>query len=144
MRTPKRLLLSLAIVAALVAVAIGCGSSSTSSSPSASPSAGAGGSDISGNVSIMAVWSGAEQKSFQAVIDAFNELYPNVNVKFTSAGDQLPTVLSTAVQGGNPPSLAAVAQPGLDDGVRESRRAEADRLRQETPSRRTTRPTGSS
>ena len=39
--------------------------------------------------------------------------YPNVTVKYTSAGDQLPTVLSTAVQGGNPPSIAAVAQPGL-------------------------------
>ena len=113
MRTPKRLLLSFAIVAALVAVAIGCGSSSTSSSTSASPSAGAGGGNVSGNVSFMAVWSGEEQKSFQAVIDAFNQLYPNVTVKFTSAGDRLPTVLSTAVQGGNPPSLAAVAQPGL-------------------------------
>ena len=68
---------------------------------------------VTGNVSIMAVWSGQEQASFQAVIDEFNKLYPNVNVKFTSAGDQLPTVLSTAVQGGNPPTLAAVAQPGL-------------------------------
>ena len=34
-------------------------------------------------------------------------------MKYTSAGDQLPTVLSTAVQGGNPPSVAFVAQPGL-------------------------------
>ena len=32
---------------------------------------------------------------------------PNVTVKYTSAGDQLPTVLSTAVQGGNPPDIAA-------------------------------------
>ena len=34
-------------------------------------------------------------------------------MKYTSAGDQLPTVLSTAVQGGNPPSIAALPQPGL-------------------------------
>jgi hypothetical protein len=70
----------------------------------------------------MAVWSGDEQASFQAVIDGFTELYPNVTVQYTGAGDQLPTVLSTAVQGGNPPSVAAVAQPGLmrdfvDQGV---------------------------
>jgi ABC-type Fe3+ transport system substrate-binding protein len=61
----------------------------------------------------MAVWTGEEQASFQAVIDEFTKLYPNVTVSYTSAGDQLPTVLSTAVQGGNPPSVAAVAQPGL-------------------------------
>jgi ABC-type Fe3+ transport system substrate-binding protein len=78
--------------------------------------------DVSGNVSVMAVWTGEEQASFQAVIDEFTKLYPNVTVSYTSAGDQLPTVLSTAVQGGNPPSVAAVAQPGLmsdfvDQGV---------------------------
>ena len=36
-----------------------------------------------------------------------------MKVKYTSAGDNLATVLSTAVQGGNPPSVAFVAQPGL-------------------------------
>ena len=59
---------------------------------------------MSGNVSVMAVWTGDEQASFQAVIDGFTKLYPNVTVSYTSAGDQLPTVLSTAVQGGNPPT----------------------------------------
>src|SRR5690606_23911530 len=29
------------------------------------------------------------------------------------AGDNTPTVLSTAVEGGNPPDLATIAQPGL-------------------------------
>jgi ABC-type Fe3+ transport system substrate-binding protein len=82
----------------------------TNSSASTNPSAAA---SVSGNVSVMAVWSGAEQKAFQKVIDGFTAMYPNVTVKYTSAGDQLPTVLSTAVQGGNPPSIAAVAQPGL-------------------------------
>ena len=36
-----------------------------------------------------------------------------MTVKYNPVGDQIPTVLSTAVQGGNPPDLAAVAQPGL-------------------------------
>jgi hypothetical protein len=36
-----------------------------------------------------------------------------VTVNFTSAGDQLPTQLSTAVEGGNPPDIAVLPQPGL-------------------------------
>ena len=47
------------------------------------------------------------------MLDGFKEKYPNVNVTYRSTGDNTPTVLSTAVQGGNPPDLAAVSQPGL-------------------------------
>jgi len=36
-----------------------------------------------------------------------------VTVKYRPVGDEIPTVLSTAVTGGNPPDLAAVPQPGL-------------------------------
>jgi len=61
----------------------------------------------------MGVWSGPEQRAFQKVIDGFTEDNPNVSVKYTSAGDNLPTVLATAVEGGNPPTVAFVAQPGL-------------------------------
>lgn len=71
-----------------------------------------GDESVSGTVSVAGVWSGQEEESFNAVIAAFNERYPNVKVNYTSAGDQLPTVLSTAVQGGNPPDIALVAQPG--------------------------------
>ena len=67
----------------------------------------------------MATWGGDEQASLQAVIDGFNELYPNVNVKYTSGGDNLAPLLSTAVEGGNPPDIAAVAQPGLMQGFAE-------------------------
>ena len=111
LRHHTRLLLSLLVIAAIAAIAAGCGNSPTNAgagSPSSSAAA-----NVSGNVSVMAVWSGAEQKAFKQVIDGFMQQYPNVQVKYTSAGDQLPTVLSTAVQGGNPPSVAFVAQPGL-------------------------------
>ena len=47
------------------------------------------------------------------MLAAFTKAYPGVSVKYTSAGDNTPTVLSTAVQGGNPPDLAAISQPGL-------------------------------
>ncbi|HEU5066343.1 MAG TPA: ABC transporter substrate-binding protein [Gaiellaceae bacterium] len=72
-----------------------------------------GNEDVSGSISTMAIWAGEEQKSFQAVIDAFKEKYPNVDVKYTSGGDNLAPLLTTAVEGGNPPDLAAIGQPGL-------------------------------
>ena len=39
---------------------------------------------------------------------------PNVSVKYTSAGDELPTALATAVEGGNPPTVAFVVPAGPD------------------------------
>jgi alpha-glucoside transport system substrate-binding protein len=68
---------------------------------------------VSGKISIIGVWTGPEQKNFQAVLDGFKKTNPGVSVKYTSSGDNTPTVLATAVQGGNPPDLAAVSQPGL-------------------------------
>ena len=68
---------------------------------------------VSGSLSIVGIWTGPEQKRFQAVLDGFEKLYPNVSVKYTSGGDNTPTILSTAIQGGNPPDLASIAQPGL-------------------------------
>ena len=69
--------------------------------------------DVKGTVSTTAIWSGPEQKAFGAVLDGFEKKYPGVTAKYNSAGDQLPTVLSTAVEGGNPPDVAIVGQPGL-------------------------------
>jgi alpha-glucoside transport system substrate-binding protein len=94
------------IVGTLAFVAAGCGGDDGGG--------GAEGSeDVTGEISVMAIWSGEEQQRFQEVIDGFNELYPNVTVKYTSGGDNLAPLLSTAVEGGNPPDLAAIAQPGL-------------------------------
>ena len=69
--------------------------------------------DVKGTVSTAAIWSGPEQEAFRAVLDGFEKKYPGVTAKYNSAGDQLPTVLSTAVEGGNPPDVAIVGQPGL-------------------------------
>src|SRR3954469_8794641 len=70
-------------------------------------------SAVSGKVSIVGVWTGAEQKAFQAVLNGFTAKNPGVKVSYKPAGDNTPTVLSTAVAGGNPPDLASVSQPGL-------------------------------
>jgi len=96
----------LAATTVLAVAAAGCGGSSDKSSDS-------GGGDVSGSVSVMAVWTGPEQKSFEAVIKGFTDANPDVKVNYTSAGDQLPTQLSTAVEGGNPPDVAVLPQPGL-------------------------------
>jgi ABC-type glycerol-3-phosphate transport system substrate-binding protein len=69
--------------------------------------------DVSGDVSIMGIWVAEEQEAFEAVLDGFREQFPDVNVRYDPAGDDLVTVLSTAIEGGSPPDLAAPAQPGF-------------------------------
>ena len=51
-------------------------------------------------------------------------------VNYKPVGDNLPTVLSTAIAGGNPPDMADIAQPGLVDAARAAGRAEADHVRE--------------
>jgi len=98
--------LAIAALVGALALAAGLGMSKANASSHNS-------SAVSGNISIVGVWTGAEQKNFQAVLNGFTKKYPNVKVKYKSTGDNTPTVLSTAVAGGNPPDLASVSQPGL-------------------------------
>jgi alpha-glucoside transport system substrate-binding protein len=108
----RRWLVSAMLVGALAIVAAGCGGDDGGGGSE-------GSSDVTGNLSVMAIWGGDEQDSFQAVIDGFTEKYPNVTVKYTSGGDNLAPLLSTAVKGGNPPDIAALGQPGLVQGFAE-------------------------
>lgn len=105
------LLALLALVLALPAV--GCGDDDDDGETSGAGGATTEASDVSGSVSVVGIWTGDEQRSFEAVIDAFNERYPNVQIRYNAAGDNVPTVVSTAVEGGNPPDIATIAQPGL-------------------------------
>ena len=73
---------------------------------------GRGRRSVSGNISVLAVWTGAEGEAFQAVLDGFKEENPDVTVSYKSAAEPA-TVLSTAVEGGNPPDIAALPQPGF-------------------------------
>ena len=103
----KRWLVFALLVSVLAFVAAGCGGGDDEAG-------GAEGSeDVTGEISVMAIWAGAEQESFQAVADGFMELYPNVTVNYNSGGDNLAPLLATAVEGGNPPDIAAIGQPGL-------------------------------
>jgi len=97
------------VIAALVgvlALAAGLGISKANASSHKSTA-------LSGKISIVGVWTGAEQKAFEAVLKGFTAKNPGVKVSYKSTGDNTPTVLSTAVAGGNPPDLASVSQPGL-------------------------------
>jgi alpha-glucoside transport system substrate-binding protein len=105
-------LLALMLALVLAAVAAGCGGDDDDDEGAATTPAETE-EAVSGSVSIMAVWTGPEQEGFQAVLDGFTEANPDVEVNYTSAGDQLPTQLSTAVEGGNPPDVAVLPQPGL-------------------------------
>lgn len=112
MRGNKRIYFLVATALLVAVVVVGCGSSKKSSSSSTKTSAPAA-ANVSGSVSMVGIWTADEQKAFQKVIDAFHAKYPKVNVKYTSGGDNTPTLLSTAVAGGHPPDIAAVGQPAF-------------------------------
>lgn len=103
-----RIGLSILTAVGLVFAVAACGGGSEKASTT-----GGGASNVKGSLSFIGVWTADEQKSFQAVLDGFKKKYPNVKVKYTSAGNNVPTVLATAIQGGKPPDLASIAQPGL-------------------------------
>jgi len=98
-----RLFVAAALVAAFTLAVAGCGGDDD----------GGGGEQVSGSLSISGIWTGQEARSFRAVLDGFTQDNPDVTIRYSPVGDQIPTVLSTAVEGGNPPDLAAVPQPGL-------------------------------
>ena len=99
-----------AVVAVVLTLAAGCGGGGSSGSSTTTTSAN---TSVSGSVKFWGIWSAAEQTAFQKVIAGFNKQYPNVHVSYTSKGDNIPTILATAIAGGSPPDVADVAQPGL-------------------------------
>jgi alpha-glucoside transport system substrate-binding protein len=100
----------------LAAFAAGCGGGDDEGGDGGGDGGGEtaaqGNQDVSGSISVQAVWTGQEGESFRAVLEGFNEQYPNVEVNYKSAQD-IATVLSTAVEGGNPPDIGALPNPGL-------------------------------
>jgi alpha-glucoside transport system substrate-binding protein len=99
-------------VPALVMLAAAMAGCSTAAPPA--PAAGpAAGGDLSGQtVEVAAVWADKEQAAFQKVLAGF-EKKTGAKVTYTSAGDELPTVLQTRIAGGSPPDVAVLPQPGL-------------------------------
>jgi len=104
--------LLVALALALSVIAAGCGGGDDDEGAAGGDTTASSNEDVSGTLSTVAVWTGAEAKAFQQVLDGFKEKYPNVTVKYKGAKDP-GQVISTAVQGGNPPDVAALNSPGL-------------------------------
>jgi ABC-type glycerol-3-phosphate transport system substrate-binding protein len=65
-----------------------------------------------GSVTMLAKWTGTELENAEKVMAAFTA-ETGIDVQLEGVGDNLPTILSTRVEGGNPPDLAQLPQPGL-------------------------------
>ena len=63
-------------------------------------------------VRVAGVWSGDEQAAFTTVLDEFASL-TGANVEFFSTGNDIATVVGTQLEGGSPPDVAMLPQPGL-------------------------------
>ena len=110
-RRIARTVASLATVA-LVAAACGGGEELDEGTGATQTSAGAA-VDLSGEtVEVAATWTGAEQDRFQMVLDGFAE-QTGATVRFRSAGDDIAAFLGPRIEGGDPPDVAILPQPGV-------------------------------
>ena len=106
----------LGIVATAVAlVAAACGGGDEE------PQARDTGGKVGGKLEVAAVFVGPEKANFMRVISAF-EKQSGAKVTFTSTGDDIGAVLGPRIEGGKPPDVAILPQPGLlidyaDQGV---------------------------
>jgi alpha-glucoside transport system substrate-binding protein len=62
------------------------------------------------SVTVMGVWTGAEADAFLKMVEPFEE-ETGIKVEFTGTRD-LPAILNTRVQAGNPPDVSAMPNPG--------------------------------
>jgi alpha-glucoside transport system substrate-binding protein len=74
------------------------------------PAPGGGPGQIGGTVSVLGTWGGAEQESFLAMVKPFEDR-TGVKVEYEGTRD-LNAVLTTRVQGNNPPDVAGLPGPG--------------------------------
>src|SRR4029450_7307820 len=69
--------------------------------------------EASGEIRVVSNWTGSEGEAFQAVIDAFHQKNPKVNVKVEQVPfDQTQALLTQPFAAGSPPDVA-VALPGI-------------------------------
>ncbi|HEC63102.1 MAG TPA: carbohydrate ABC transporter substrate-binding protein [Candidatus Acetothermia bacterium] len=62
-------------------------------------------------ITVMVLWSGTELDAFQRVVDNFVET-TGIQVRVESVGRDLPQILVARLEGGNPPDVAAMPNPG--------------------------------
>ncbi len=101
-----------ALVVSLALVVAGCGGGGSRSGVEGANATLTKNASVKGTISFDGIWTAGEAKAFAKVIAAFNKTYPNVHVNYKPVGNNLPTVLATAIAGGRPPDMADIAQPG--------------------------------
>ncbi len=96
--------------AATAAATTAAGGTGTLRDPKQAALDAAGGKQLGGSVSVLATWGGSEQDTFLAMVKPFEDA-TGVKVQYEGTRD-LNAVLTTRVQGGNPPDLAGLPGPG--------------------------------
>ncbi|PZG38945.1 sugar ABC transporter substrate-binding protein [Spongiactinospora gelatinilytica] len=114
MRTAK----ALAALAGLALAAAACGGGggtpqSGQTGGATTSSAPAGPKPLDGvSIEVAAKWTGEEQRNFEQVLKAF-QAKTGAKVTYASTGEDTGAYLGPRVQGGNPPDIAILPQPGL-------------------------------
>jgi len=106
---------SAAVILAGLAVAVAaCGNAPTASQPSSSaPATEQGAKSLAGvKLEVAAKWTGDEQKNFEQVLKAFSDK-TGAEVTYASTGEDTGAYLGPRIQGGSPPDVAILPQPGL-------------------------------
>jgi alpha-glucoside transport system substrate-binding protein len=113
-RYRRKLSTTVVVSTALVGLVAGCSSGSGNNNNGAgSSSGGAASKSLSGtSFTVLGQWTGAEQKAFQSVLDAFNAKTGAKAVYTPAAGGDEATVLGAKVAGGTPPDIAILSLPG--------------------------------
>ncbi|GII91232.1 ABC transporter substrate-binding protein [Sinosporangium siamense] len=111
MRTYKVLAVATGLTLAATACGGGTQQPPASGGGSASPSAAA--KPLTGvKIEVAAKWTGQEADNFQKVLDAF-EAKTGAEVTYASTGEDTGAYLGPRIQGGSPPDIAILPQPGL-------------------------------
>jgi alpha-glucoside transport system substrate-binding protein len=100
------------VAIAVFVVAVGLVAVSAASATRGSHAKAGVNTAVSGSITFDGIWTAGEATAFGKVIAAFNKVYPKVHVNYKPVGNNLPTVLATAIAGGHPPDMADIAQPG--------------------------------
>jgi alpha-glucoside transport system substrate-binding protein len=101
----------LLVVLVLGLGAVGCGGDDDEEAGGGGTAAGTDGGQIGGEVEILGAFGGPEEQLFNESLAAF-EQRTGIDVQYTTTND-LPTLIRTRVNGGNPPDIALFPQPGL-------------------------------
>ncbi len=107
----KRWVVGVATVAILTLIAAACSSDSSSGASDTGTTSAA--PDLTGQtVDVAATWTSAEQRNFEQVLALF-EQQTGATTQFVSTGDDIAAYLGPKIEGGKPPDVAILPQPGV-------------------------------